>query len=146
MRRCCLTALRQGCDNDLCSISRSGTFGRVSAKSPLITWGACIFVRGGRCLFSKSLTAGDTRVGAIGGQTICVRFGMCLCQNRRGSSVFLHTDADDNRWPSLPSLQPLPPFGYIYFNTQNGIEEKNATRSPSITDPQTLVFGRAPFP
>ena len=97
MRRCCLTALRQGFDNDLCSISRSGTFGRVSAKSPLITWGACIFVRGGRCLFSKSLTAGDTRVGAIGGQTICVRFGMCLCQNRRGSSVFLHTDADDNR-------------------------------------------------
>ena len=37
-------------------------------------------------------------------------------------------------------------LGYIYFNTQNGIEEKNATRSPSITDPHTLVFGRAPFP
>ena len=34
----------------------------------------------------------------------------------------------------------------LYFNTQNGIEEKNATRSPSITDPHTLVFGRAPFP
>ena len=141
-----LTALRQGCGNGLCSLPRSGTFGSASAKSPLITWGASIFVRGGRCLLSKPSTAGDTRVGAIGGQTICVRFGMCVCQSRSGRFGFLHIDADDNRWPSLPSLQPLPPFGYIYFNTQNGIEEKNATRSPSITDPHTLVFGRAPFP
>ena len=144
MRRCCLTALRKGCDTDLCSISRSGTFGRVSAKSPLITWGACIFVRGGRCLFSKSLTAGDTRVGAIGGQTICVRFGMCLCQNRRGSSVFLHTDADDNRWPSLPSLQPRrchtcrsQPH---YRSPSKVAPEHQRTESPSPPTPPTKLW------
>ena len=53
-----LTALRQGCGNDLCSLPWSGTFGSASAKSPLITWGnlPVLLIFGSSLAFAESLS------------------------------------------------------------------------------------------